>query len=167
MNPIARTALHPSLPTQLLLALTLIVLPWAVSEAHDFRVGRLVVDHPYADPAPAGAAEARVYLRALKNRGDKADRLLGARCAIATSVEFRNQAKGAAKATPAARLELAPDSVTKLRPGDEWQLVLLKPKAALTSGDSFKLTLYFEHAGDAEVTVHVRKAGAPSRAGDN
>jgi copper(I)-binding protein len=167
MNPIARTAFHPALPARLLLALTLIVPPWALSEAHDFRVGRLVVDHPYADPAPAAAAEARVYLRALKNRGDKADRLLGARCEIASAVEIRNQAKGAAKASPQSRLELAPDSVTKMRPGDEWQLVLLKPKAALKSGDSFKLTLYFEHAGDAEVMVHVRKAGAPSRADEN
>jgi copper(I)-binding protein len=167
MNPIARTAFHLALPAQLLLALTLIVLPWALSEAHDFRIGRLVVDHPYADPAPAGAAEARVYLRALKNRGDKADRLLGVRCAIASAVEIRNQAKGAAKATTQSRLELDPDSVTKLRPGDEWQLVLLKPNSALKSGDSFKLTLYFEHAGDAEVMVQVRKAGAASRADEN
>jgi copper(I)-binding protein len=167
MNPIARTAFQPALPIRLLLALSLVVLPWTLSEAHDFRVGRLVVDHPYADPAPAGAAEARVYLRALKNRGDKADRLLGVRCADAAAVEIRSQAKGAAKATPQARLELAPDSVTKMRPGDEWQLVLLKPKAALKSGDTFKMTLYFELAGDAEVMVHVRKAGAPSRADDN
>jgi copper(I)-binding protein len=164
MNPIARTAFHPALPAQLLLALSLIVLPWTLSEAHDFRVGRLVIDHPSADPAPAGAAEARVYLRALKNRGEKADRLLGVRCSEAAAVEIRSQAKGAAKASAQSRLELAPDSVTKLRPGDEWQLVLLKPKRALKSGDSFKLTLYFELAGDAEVTVQVRKAGAASRA---
>jgi copper(I)-binding protein len=132
--------------------------------AHEAHIGRIVVDHPYADPAPAGARETRIYLRALKNRGDKPDRLIGARTAIAAAVEIRHQPKGAAAAAPAAALELAPDATVKLRPGDEWRLVMVRPGSALKAGDVFKLTLRFEKAGEAEVTVQVRKAVSASAA---
>jgi copper(I)-binding protein len=132
--------------------------------AHEVHAGRIVIDHPYADPAPAGARESRVYLRALKNRGDKPDRLIGARTTMAAAVEIRHQPKGAPAATPAAALDLAPDATVKLRPGDEWRLVMVRPGSALKAGDMFKLTLRFEKAGETEVAVQVRKAVAASGA---
>jgi copper(I)-binding protein len=132
--------------------------------AHDIHVGHIVVDHPFADPVPAGARESRIYLRALKNRGDKPDRLIGVRTTLAAAVEIRQQPKGAAAATAVGALDLAPDATVKLRPGDEWQLVMVRPASALKAGDMFKLTLRFEKAGEAEVAVQVRKAVAASGA---
>ena len=55
--------------------------------AHDFQVGNLVIDHPYAIPTPPGARTGAVCFRTLSNNGREPDRLIGARTQAAALVE--------------------------------------------------------------------------------
>ena len=66
-------------------ALAALAAAWPAG-AHDFRVGDLVLDHPYATPTPPGAVNGAAYFRAIRNRGDQADRLLGASSPAAARV---------------------------------------------------------------------------------
>ena len=52
-----------------LAALLCVLTPHA--SAHDFRLGPLRIDHPYATPTPAGTKTGAAYLRTLRNIGDQ------------------------------------------------------------------------------------------------
>jgi copper(I)-binding protein len=56
--------------------------------AHDFKLGPLRIDHPYATPTPSGAANGAAYLRGIRNTGDQPDRLIGASTPAARAVEI-------------------------------------------------------------------------------
>ena len=47
--------------------------------AHDFKLGALRIDHPYATPTPPGATTGAAYVRGIRNTGEQPDRLVGAR----------------------------------------------------------------------------------------
>lgn len=55
---------------------------------HGITKGELLLDHPYAVPSLAGVNNGAAYLRGIKNRGDKADRLISASSPIAARVEL-------------------------------------------------------------------------------
>jgi copper(I)-binding protein len=123
--------------------------------AHDYRVGAIVIDHPYATPSADGAAA--VHFRALRNAGSEADRLLGARTPVASAVELQHFTADApgAKPQPVGDLPLPPGREAKTRHDGEWRLWLTGLKAPLKPGDSFQLTLHFEKAGDKDVSIDV------------
>lgn len=132
------------------------------AQAHEFRVGDVVIDHPYAIPSPPGSPNGAMYLRGLQNRGEQADRLLGARTPVAASVEIHHMETDAAsvmrmRAVPA--LELPAGARLSLRHGGAWHLMLLNLKAPLQVGDRFPVTLRFERAGEREINVWVQRVG--------
>src|SRR3546814_19538618 len=71
----------------LVLALTLIVATPVLSLAHDYRVGSLAIDQPWARAMPAGAPVAGGYLT-ITNTGSEPDRLLGGTSDAAEAVEI-------------------------------------------------------------------------------
>ena len=151
-----------SLATQWVLRVIMSVAA-ASSSAHDFRVGDVVIDHPYALPSIPGSSNAAMYLRTLKNTGDQADRLLGARTPAAASVEIhhmRTDAGQVARMRAVDAVPMPPRSAQKLMHGGQWHLMLLNLKAPLKNGDHFPVTLRFERAGDKEVTVWVQQPRA-------
>jgi len=132
--------------------------------AHGTRAGDIVIDHPYAVPSPVGSTTGAMYFRALKNHGEQADRLLGARTAVAESVEIhRSTLDGNVMRMRAVdALPLPAKSTVKPMHGGEWHLMLLNLKAPLKDGDRFTATLRFERAGEKDVSVWVQqpRAGA-------
>lgn len=130
-----------------------------LATAHDFKLGPLVIDHPYALPTPAGARTGAVYFRTLKNTGDAADRLVAARSTAAASVEIhRSTMEGDVmrmRALPA--LDLPAGAALKLRHDGDTHLMLVDLKAPLQDGKCFALWLRFERAGEREVTVCVQR----------
>jgi copper(I)-binding protein len=56
----------------------MLAVPASPARAHDFKLGALRIDHPYATPTPAGARTGAAYLRTLRKPGDEPDRLIGA-----------------------------------------------------------------------------------------
>ena len=127
--------------------------------AHGSKAGDIVIDHPYAVPSPAGSANGAMYFRALKNNGEQADRLLGARTSMAASVEIhRSTMDGNVMRMRAAdALPLPAKTTVKPMHGGEWHLMLLNLKAPLKDGDRFAVTLRFERAGEKDVSVWVQQ----------
>lgn len=144
---------------------------WATpAAAHDFKLGSLRIDHPYATPTAAGASTGAVYLRTLRNTGEQADRLVGASTPVAASVEIHRSvidAQGVMRMRAIDALALPPRSEQRLRHGGEYHLVLIGLKAPLKHGDRFPITLRFEKAGEREVAVWVQQPRNAAAAGEH
>ena len=128
------------------------------AQAHGVSHGDLQLDHPYALPSTAGEPHGKAYLRAIKNTGSQADRLLGASTPVAGQVKLHSLKPDAngLLGTALERIELPPKSETRLRHTGDYQLSLLDLKKPLKDGDRFDLTLNFEHAGSQTVQVWVQ-----------
>jgi len=142
------------------LALGLIALHAAPAvRAHGAKVGTLEIDHPYALPTAPGVPNGAAYLRAVRNRGDQPDRLLGAHTPAAAAVELHRSSvdsQQVVRMRAVDAIDLPARSERRLRHGGEWHLMLIGLKAPLKDGDRFALTLRFERAGEREVTVWVQ-----------
>jgi periplasmic copper chaperone A len=128
--------------------------------AHDFRAGDIVIDHPYAVPSPAGSPHGAMYLRALRNTGPQADRLVGARTPAAASVEIHHMqldTQNVMRMRAVDSLPLPPRAEVSLKHGGVWHLMLLNLKAPLQVGDRFPVTLLFARGGEKEVQVWVQQ----------
>jgi copper(I)-binding protein len=130
-----------------------------ITQAHDFRVGAIVIDHPYAAPVAAGTPNGAVHFKAIRNRGDAPDRLVGAHSPVAARVVFtRVQTEGPSrKTTEVAAIELAARAELRMRHGqsDGYSLRLEGLKTPLRDGEHFDLTLRFEKAGERTIPVGV------------
>jgi copper(I)-binding protein len=140
-----------------LAALLPALMPYA--SAHDFKLGALRIDHPYATPTPASAKTGAAYLRTLRNTGDQADRLIGATTPAARAVEIHRSvidAQNVMRMRAIDGIDLPPRAEMQLRHGGEHHLMLTDLKAPLKDGDRFPMTLRFEKAGEREVMVWVQ-----------
>jgi copper(I)-binding protein len=130
------------------------------AHAHDFKLGDLVIDHPYATPSLAGTRNGSVYFKGLRNRGGQADRLIAAKSAVAERVELHQmQMDGTImrmREVPA--IELPARTEVKLRHGGAGthHLMLVDLKKPLNDGDRFDIELVFENAGKRKVNVWVQ-----------
>lgn len=142
--------------TSLCMLLCLALPTWA----HDFKAGDLRLDHPYATPTRAGLSTGAVYVRAIKNRGDQADRLLSAHTPVAASVELHHMVlqDGVMRMRAVSAIELPAKTDVRLRHGmsEGHHLMLIGLKAPLKDGDRFPVTFTFERAGTHEVMVWVQ-----------
>lgn len=130
----------------------------SLAVAHDFKLGPLVIDHPYAIPTPAGTRVGAVYFRTLKNTGAHADRLVAARSTNAASVEVQRETLegGVSRSRSLPSLDLPAGAELKLRHDGDTRLALIDLKAPLQDGQCFPLWLRFESAGEREVKVCVQ-----------
>lgn len=129
------------------------------AQAHDFKAGEVVIDHPYALPTPPGSPNGALHLRALRNSGRSADRLLGAKTPVAASVEIHHMqldAQNVMRMRAVDALALPPGSEVSLKHGSPWHLMLMGLKAPLKDGDRFPVTLRFERGGEKTVQVWVQ-----------
>lgn len=131
----------------------------ASAGTHSFRAGDIVIDHPYALPSPPGSSTGAMYLRTLRNTGDRPDRLLSVRTAAAASVDIHHMALGAdnvMRMRAADALPLPARTDVKAMHGGEWHLMLMHLAKPLQAGDRFPATLRFERGGEREVMVVVQ-----------
>jgi copper(I)-binding protein len=117
------------------------------------------IDHPWAR-ASAGAATTGAAYLTITGTG-AADRLTGVSTPAAATAEIHESMAdmGTMKMRPVPGLTLAPGKPVKLGPGG-YHVMLTGLKAPLKQGDSFPLTLTFEHAPPLTVTVIVEPIGA-------
>lgn len=134
----------------------------ATAVAHDFRVGDLVIDHPYAVPSPAGAANGAAYLRGIRNRGTVPDRLLGASTPVAQRIELHEMRMDGEvmRMREVPGIDLPPGQEVSLRHGQRYHFMLVKLDKPLAVGDRFEMTLRFEKAGEYKVPVEVQQPRA-------
>ncbi len=156
--------MKPSLfPASRLRAIALGFLAWlmlaSLAKAHDFRIGAIVIDHPYAAPVAVGTPTGAVHFKAIRNRGDAPDRLVGAHSPVAARVALhQTQAQGSGrKTTEVAAIEFAARAELRMRHGqsDGYYQRLEGLKTPLRDGEHFDLTLRFEKAGERTISVGV------------
>ncbi len=133
--------------------------------AHDYLLGALKIDHPWARPTVAGQSTGGGYL-SVHNSGSKTDRLLGARSPAAAAVEVHEMRMegDVMRMREIKALELPVGKLVTLAPGG-LHLMLVGLKAPLKVGDKVPVTLRFEAAGEIDVVFHVEnKAAAAAEA---
>lgn len=132
----------------------------APAHAHDFRVGAMVIDHPYATPSLPGTSSGAVYIKVLRNTGRVSDRLIAASSKVADRVLLHSmQVQGEVMRMRAvSAIEVPAQSELRMGHGNDgtYHLMLEGLKAPLKDGDRFELTLRFENAGERTVKVWVQ-----------
>lgn len=133
----------------------------AVAFAHDYKVGDVKVDHPWARATPHGAKVAGGFL-VLENKGASPDRLVSVSVEIAEHAEIHEMAMkdGVMSMRQLADgLAVPAGAEVALKPGGI-HLMFIGLKRPLAKGESFKGTLTFEKAGSVEVSFTVTAIGA-------
>lgn len=130
--------------------------------AHDFTAGDIHIIHPWSRALPPVAPTGAAYL-VLENKGDEADRLLGASSPIAGRVELHEHVHqdGLMKMQQIDSVAIAPDTQVEFKPGGN-HFMLFDMQQPLVEGGSYPLTLHFEHAGEVEIDVKVTGESAPA-----
>jgi hypothetical protein len=127
--------------------------------AHEFTVGSITVEHPWA--RPAATANGAAYF-GLTNHGAAPDRLVGVASPAARTAEMHAttvDAQGIATMRRVQAVDLPAGGGAVFAPGG-LHLMLVDLARPLAAGASFPLTLTFERAG--AVTVEVEVAAKPS-----
>lgn len=133
----------------------------ALAQAHGYRVGDLVIDHPHAAPSLQGAVNGGGYVRGIRNEGKVTDRLVGASSPVAQRVELHvmRMEGEVMRMREVETIELPPGQTVALRPGQGHHLMLMNLQRPLVEGERFDITLRFERAGEITVQMHVQKPG--------
>ncbi|MDQ0348230.1 copper chaperone PCu(A)C [Ancylobacter vacuolatus] len=130
--------------------------------AHEYKIGNLEIEHPWARMTPAGAKVGGGYLT-IENEGKEADRLVSATAEVAGHVEIHEMAVKDGVMTMRMLpdgLEIPANGEAKLAPGG-FHLMLMDLKQPLKEGESFKGTLTFAKAGKIDVSFKIEGMGGP------
>lgn len=116
-------------------------------------------DH-WAAPTPGGVEVSGGYLT-IANESGQDDRLVGARSPRAASVEIHEMTMDGAvmRMRPVESLTIPAGESVTLAPGG-LHLMFIGVTEPFAEGEEIPLTLTFEHAGDMDVTLPVRRGGA-------
>jgi periplasmic copper chaperone A len=129
--------------------------------AHDYKLGALSIEHPWARPTLPGQGVGGAYL-GIHNRGSAPDRLLGASMPAAMVEVHEMRMEGEVmRMREIGALDLPAGKSVTLSPGG-LHLMLMGLKAPLKLGDKPVLKLRFEKAGEIEVLLHVENKPAPA-----
>jgi copper(I)-binding protein len=139
-----------------LISFTAALLVSAFTYAHDYNAGNLRIEHPYARATVSGQPSGAAYLT-IENKGNNPDRLIAIASPISNAVEMHTMSMdgNVMKMREVSSIELKPSVKVSMKPGDGYHIMLIGLKQPLKIGDQFPLTLTFEKAGKAEVTVWV------------
>ena len=161
-RPLAR--LHgEEILAAMLFALCLLVLSAQHLLAHEYKVGDLLIDHPWARATTHGADRGAGFM-AIHNGGTTPDRLLSATATFAKRVEVQQMAMkdGLMRLTPVREgLEIAPGATLLLEPSAS-RIVFFDLKEPLKEGTMLDATLTFEKAGKVPVQFQIEAIGAPA-----
>lgn len=135
--------------------LTLAVLSGlADANAHDIRIGTLVIHHPWARQSPMGADVAAGFMT-ITNTGATDDRLVRATADICARVQIHTM-----------KMDELPDglvipagAVVELKPRS-LHIVFMGLNSPVSEGESFDGTLTFEKAGTVSVDYEVMAPNA-------
>ncbi|MFO1170323.1 MAG: copper chaperone PCu(A)C [Hyphomicrobiaceae bacterium] len=144
----------------LLLALALVGLA-TPAFAHEYKVGALVLTHPWTRATPPGAEVAAAYVK-IVNEGDTADRLVAISSPLAEMGEIHEMKMDGdvmQMRKLEGGLEIAPGATVELKPGG-FHGMLMKLKESFVKDGAVKATFTFEKAGPIEVELVVEDMGA-------
>lgn len=140
-----------------LLLLVLLLVPLSALAHEDESCGLVSLFDAWARPAAAGMPNGAVF-GLLVNLSGEADTLISATTPVASAVEFHQTTMGDGDVMQMRPVEgglaVPSNNYLQLQPGG-YHIMLIGLQQPLETGSSFELTLTFEHAGEAVVTVAV------------
>jgi periplasmic copper chaperone A len=143
-----------------LTSLTLLAALATSSHAQDYKVGSLVIDHPWTRATPKSAAVAGGYVK-ITNTGNTADRLTGGSADVSRKFEVHEMSmdRGVMKMRELKDgLEIPPGAIVKLKPGS-YHIMMMNLSRPLAKGEKVKGSLTFEKAGKVDVEFTVEALG--------
>ena len=143
----------------LLLAALMLALVTGAS-AQNYKLGALVIDHPWSRATPKGAPVAGGYMK-ITNTGSTPDRLLGGATAAAQKFEIhemRMEAGVMKMRELGAGLEIPPGATVELKPGS-YHVMMMNLAKPFVQGERVKASLTFEKAGKVEIEFTVEAIG--------
>ncbi len=144
LHPHLRPHLHPLLRRARATTLALLAAAGTLAaQAHDFRSGDVLIDHPYAL-----AGSQALQFKALRNTGTQPDRLLSASSPGIPQISLLHDGQPASAPLP-------PGAALNFRHDSGWQLALQGLPQPLAAGAVLRVTLRFERAGEITVPVTV------------
>jgi copper(I)-binding protein len=122
------------------------------------QTGQLEIKAPWARATPGQAQNGVAYLTIIS---PTADRLTAASSPVAKKAELHTMSMdgGVMRMRPLTAMDIPAGQTITLSPGGT-HIMLLGLTQPLREGQSFPLTLSFDHAGPRQVTVLIEKAGA-------
>ena len=130
------------------------------ASAHEYKLGSLVIDHPWSRATPKGAAVAGGYMK-ITNTGTTPDRLTGGATEAAKKFEVHEmKMEGAVmkmRELPNG-VEIPPGATVELKPGS-YHIMMTTLARPFAKGDRVKASLTFEKAGKVDIEFAVDAAG--------
>ena len=131
------------------------LLPSGAASAHEYELGKLIVEHPWVR-APLDGDNKAYFYAFIHNVGEAGDRLIGVKAEKFGKVEFHADAREEAASKGIA---ITPKQTTTLAPGGAYVL-LLDIKKHLEVGWGLEMTLTFEKAGDVVIDAAIEAPDA-------
>jgi copper(I)-binding protein len=132
--------------------------------AHDYRLGSLVINHPWSRATPKGATVAGGYLK-ITNSGTTPDRFVSGSSAAGKRFEIHEMSMdgGVMKMRELKDgIEIAPGATVEFKPGS-YHVMFVDIGKPFAKGDKVKTTLTFQKAGKIDVEFYVGDiGGAPT-----
>lgn len=150
-----------SLLKSLAAAAALTVLVSASAFAHQYKLGDLVIHHPWTRATPPKAMAAGGFA-AIENTGSDDDRLISVSTPVAGRAEIHEMAvnNGVMTMRQSENGFAVPAGATsEMKPGG-FHMMLMDLKQPLVEGEKVPVTLTFEKAGEVTVELAVEKLGA-------
>jgi periplasmic copper chaperone A len=142
------------------IALLSVFLP-SLALAHDYKIGDLEIEHPWARATMPGQEVAGGFLT-ITNKGDAADRLIAVETDVSNMTQVHEMAmeSGVMKMRElAGGLEIKPGETVVLKP-KSFHVMFMGLGAPLTEKQSFDAVLVFEKAGKLPVQFNVEAMGS-------
>lgn len=154
--------------TRILLVVVLVIIGMLTlgagsADAHDYHLGSLIIDHPWAIATPTGAKVAAGYMK-ITNNGTEPDRLIAVASPAARRLTIHNQTTegDVAKMRAVSKgLEIKPGETIELKPGGT-HIMFEELTGPLIGPSRVKGTLIFEKAGAIDVDYAVKPMGTQS-----
>jgi hypothetical protein len=148
---------------RILIALSCLIALPMLAQAHEFKAGDLLIEHPWTR---ATTSQNGVAYMVIDNNGKQADKLI----AVSSSVSdmpmlHTNYMDGdVMKMRMVDAIDIPAGGKAELKPGG-FHIMLMGLKAPFKEGQMIPMTLTFEKAGKVDVELKVEAAGASSPMG--
>ena len=134
------------------------------TQAHDYQVGPIAIDHPWTRATPKNAPVAGGYMK-ITNTGTTPDRLTGGATDAAKKFEIHEMKMdgGVMKMRELPDgLEIPAGATVELTPGS-YHVMMKNPLKPFVQGERVKASLTFEKAGKIDVEFAVEAMGAGAK----
>jgi periplasmic copper chaperone A len=148
------------IPALLLLLLMLLMLLSSSAFAHEYKLGPLVINHPWSRATPKGATVAGGYLK-ITNTGTTPDRFVAGSSNTGKRFEIHEMSMngGVMKMRELKDgVEIAPGATVEFKPGS-YHVMFVDIAKPFAKGDKVKASLTFEKAGKLDVEFWVGDIG--------